>query len=104
MINLDELKPILKPLNLSAETIEAIQGLDKEANDGSEEIARLTAELDKVNGDWNERFKAAFFKGEGIPHDHDSEVTAQVDEQAGTEEEIEVPTTYEELFIAEEVQ
>ena len=99
MINLDELKPILEPLNLTADTIEAIQGLDREVNDGSEEIARLTGELDRVNTEWNDRFKAAFFKGEGIPHDHEPEVTAQVDEQTGTET---APTTYEELFGVEE--
>lgn len=99
MINLDELKPILEPLNLSADTIEAIQGLDRQVNDGSEEIARLTGELDRVNTEWNNRFKAAFFKGEGIPHDHEPEVDAQVDEQTGTET---APTTYEELFGEEE--
>lgn len=99
MINLDELKAVLEPLDLSAETIEAIMGLDKEVNDGSEEIARLTSELDRVNTEWNDRFKAAFFKGEGIPHDHETEVTAQVDEQTGTET---APTTYEELFGVEE--
>lgn len=99
MINLDELKAVLEPLDLSAETIEAIMGLDKEVNDGSEEIARLTSELDRVNTEWNDRFKAAFFKGEGIPHDHEPEVDAQVDEQTGTET---APTTYEELFGEEE--
>lgn len=96
MINLDELKAVLEPLDLSADTIEAIMGLDKEVNDGSEEIARLTGELERVNGEWNDRFKAAFFKGEGIPHDHEPEVTAQVDEQAGAAQT--APTTYEELF------
>ena len=95
MIDLNELKPILEPLNLTAETIEAIQGLDREVNDGSEEIARLTGELDRVNGEWNDRFKAAFFRGEGIPHDHEPEVTAQVDEQTGS---VTTMTTYEELF------
>lgn len=99
MINLDELKPILEPLNLTADTIEAIQSLDREVNDGSEEIARLTSELDRVNREWNSRFKTAFFKGEGIPHDHEPEVTVQVDEQTDTET---APTTYEELFEVEE--
>ena len=99
MINLDELKSILEPLDLSAETIEAIIGLDKEVNDGSEEITRLTGELERIDNEWNDRFKAAFFKGEGIPHDHEPEVTAQVDEQTGTEK---APTTYEELFGEEE--
>lgn len=95
MINLDELKAVLEPLDLSADTIEAIMGLDREVNDGSEEIARLTGELDRVNSEWNDRFKAAFFKGEGIPHDHEPEVTAQVDEQTGS---VGSMTTYEELF------
>lgn len=95
MINLDELKAVLEPLDLSADTIEAIMGLDREVNDGSEEIARLTGELDRVNTEWNDRFKAAFFKGEGIPHDHEPEVTAQVDEQTGS---VGSMTTYEELF------
>lgn len=99
MINLDELKSILEPLDLSAETIESIIGLDKEVNDGSDEIARLTGELERIDNEWNDRFKAAFFKGEGIPHDHEPEVTAQVDEQTGTEK---APTTYEELFGEEE--
>lgn len=99
MINLDELKPILEPLNLTADTIEAIQGLDREVNDGSEEIARLNGEIDRINGEWNDRFKAAFFKGEGITYDHEPEVTAQVDDQTGTEK---APTTYEELFGEEE--
>lgn len=98
MINLDDLKSILEPLDLSAETIEAIIGLDKEVNDGSEEIARLTGEIERIDNEWNDRFKAAFFKGEGIPHDHEPEVTAQVDGQTGTEKE---PTTYEELFSEE---
>lgn len=99
MINLDELKPILEPLNLSADIIEAIQGLDKDVIDNTDEIARLQSELDNINNSWNERFKAAFFKGEGIPHDHEPEVTAQVDEQTDTETG---PTTYEELFGVEE--
>lgn len=99
MINLDELKPILEPLNLSAETIEAIQGLDREVVDNSDEIARLQGELDNLDKTWNERFKAAFFRGEGIPHDHETEVTEQLDEQTGTEAG---PQTYEELFGVEE--
>lgn len=99
MINLDELKPILEGLDLSADTIEAIQGLDKEVVDNSDEIARLQGELDNVNNSWNERFKAAFFRGEGIPHDHESEVTEQLDEQAGTEAG---PTSFEDLFGVEE--
>ena len=99
MINLDKLKAVLEPLDLSADTIEAIMGLDEEVNDGSEEIARLTSELDRVNEEWNDRFKAAFFKGEGIPHDHEPEVTAQVDEQTDTET---APTNYEDLFGVEE--
>ena len=99
MINLDKLKAVLEPLDLSADTIEAIIGLDEEVNDGSEEIARLNSELDRVNTEWNDRFKAAFFKGEGIPHDHEPEVDAQVDEQTGAEPE---PKTYEDLFGVEE--
>lgn len=100
MIDLNELKPLLEPLDLSAETIEAIQGLDREVNDGADEIARLTGELDRVNGEWNDRFKAAFFKGEGIPHDHEPEVNAQVANQTGESEGL--MTTYEELFGEEE--
>lgn len=97
MIDLNELKPILEPLNLSADTIEAIQGLDREVVDNSDEIARLNGELERVNAEWNDRFKAAFFKGEGIPHDHEPEVNEQLAEQTG-ETINESPRTYEDLF------
>lgn len=97
MINLDELKSVLEGLDLSADTIEAIQGLDREVVDNSDEIKRLQTELDNVNASWNQRFKDAFFKGVGVPHDQEVEVTEQVDMQAGGEI-INEPTTYEDLF------
>ena len=95
MINLDELKSVLEGLDLSADTIEAIQGLDREVVDNSDEINRLQIELDNLNASWNQRFKDAFFKG--VPHDKEVEVTEQVDMQAGGEI-INEPTTYEDLF------
>ena len=98
MIKLDDLKTVLQNLNLDADTIEAIQGLDKE-DDSESEIKRLNDELKKVNDEWNQRFRDAFFKGEGIPHDHEGEVTEQVDEQAGDDEKDDgLATTVEELF------
>lgn len=97
MINLDELKSVLEGLDLSADTIEAIQGLDREVVDNSDEINRLQTELDNLNASWNQRFKNTFFKGVGVPHDQEVEVTEQVDMQAGGEI-INEPTTYEELF------
>lgn len=98
MIKLEELKPVLAEMNLSAEQIEAIQGLDREVIDGSEEIEKLKNELETTNANWEARFKDAFFKGVGVPHDHETEITEQVSEQSGTEETDEGPSTYEELF------
>lgn len=94
MIDLEKLKPILEPLNLDVETIESIQALDV-PYDNSEEVQNLRNEIDKVNNDWNERFKNAFFKGVGVPHDHEGEVTKQVDEQS--KEEVK-DLTYDSLF------
>ena len=94
MINLEQLKPILEPLNLDATTIESIQALDTPYDD-SEEVQNLKNEIDRINNDWNERFKNAFFKGTGIPHDHEGEVTEQVDEQSTDETK---DMTYESLF------
>ena len=96
MIDLQELKTVLEPLNLDAESIEAIQGLDREVDDGR-------AEIERINNEWNDRFRAAFFKGEGIPHDHEGEVTEQVDNQSDVETNVEeegsgLATTFEELF------
>ena len=94
MINLEQLKPILEPLNLDATTIESIQALDTPYDD-SEEVQNLRSEIDRINNDWNERFKNAFFKGVGIPHDHEGEVTEQVDDQSTDETK---DMTYESLF------
>lgn len=101
MIDLNELKPIIEPLKLSADVIEAIQSIDKDVKDDSAEITRLNGEISRMNDEWNERFRAAFFKGDGIPHDHEAEVTEQVDEQSGDEKPL--ATTYDELFGEEEM-
>ena len=103
MIDLQELKTVLEPLNLDAKSIEAIQGLDREVDDGRAEIDRLNGEIERINNEWNDRFRAAFFKGEGIPHDHEGEVTEQVDNQSDVETNVEeegsgLATTFEELF------
>lgn len=91
MIDLEKLKPILEPLNLSADVLESIIAID-EADVGYEE--KLKEQTDAINAEWNDRFRAAFFKGEGVPHDHEAEVTEQVDDQSKDES----PETYDDLF------
>ena len=58
MINMEDLKPILEPLlegnENSASIIEQVSAIDKD-------VETDTSAVDKVNADWNERFKKAFF-------------------------------------------
>ena len=100
MIDMSELKPILEPLDLPVETLEAIQAIDRDVEVDTGEIDRLKGELETAKADYETRFRNAFFKGEGVPHDHEEEVTTQVDEQT---DEKELATTYEELFGEENV-
>ena len=64
MIVLEDLNPILQPLlegrEDAADIIESVIAIDKEveAPDNSEEIA-------KINEEWNQRFKEAFFGPKG---------------------------------------
>ena len=59
MIKLDELRPILEELEVSADTIEKIVAIDthSEGTIGQEKI-------DELNAQWEKRFKDAFFKPE----------------------------------------
>lgn len=69
MIDLNELKPILEKLDVDASVIESVIAIDKEVepSDNSKEVEELKAQLEQTNKDWNEKFKKAFFSGEGIP-------------------------------------
>lgn len=98
MINLDELKPILEPLGLSADAIDAIIQIDRPVENDSEKIAELTKKLEDQEKSWNERYQKTFFNGTGEPHDHENEITDQVDDQSGDDDGSELATTYDELF------
>lgn len=70
MLKLEELKPILQeliPEDKMAETIEKVQALDThpEGGEPGEDYVKKT-EYDRLNSEWNERFKKAFF---GAPDD-----------------------------------
>lgn len=64
MIDLNELKPILEPLlgDESADIIDQITALDTHSTESDVEEA-----IAKVNADWQQRYKAAFFHGDGVP-------------------------------------
>lgn len=89
MINLDELKPILEGLELTAEAIEGIVALDKPV-----EAPDFSAEREALNNEWSERFRKTFF-GEK-PEDIVEEV-APVIEEVEAEPEI----TISDLFTEE---
>lgn len=63
MIDLNELKPILEPLlgDESADIIDQIAALDTHSTEADVEEA-----IAKVNADWQQRYKAAFFHGDGV--------------------------------------
>lgn len=85
MIDITELKPILEPIldgrDDAADVIEQISAIDNKTS-SEEDIARINAE-------WSERFKKAFFTGEGV------EKKPKEDEP---DDEDSSPETYEELF------
>lgn len=85
MIDITELKPILEPIldgrDDAADVIEQISAIDNKTS-SEEDIARINAE-------WSERFKKAFFTGEGV------EKKTKEDE---SDDEDSSPETYEELF------
>lgn len=67
MIILEDLNPILEPLlegrDDAADIIESVMAIDKEV-----EAPDNSAEIAKINEEWNQRFKEAFFgpKGEKL--------------------------------------
>ena len=91
MIVLEDLKPILEPLlegrEDAAEVIEAVNAIDKPVEepapvDNSEEIAKL-------NEEWNNRFKEAFFGPKGDTLESDPPAVPDVSEEpAPAEEEV----------------
>lgn len=88
MIDITELKPILEPIlegrDDAADVIEQISAIDNKTS-SEEDIARINAE-------WSERFKKAFFSGEGV------EKKPKEDESDESDDEDSAPETYEELF------
>lgn len=85
MIVMEELKPILEPLlneENSADIIGRIQEIDREVDN--------SAEVERINKEWNQKFKDAFLSGKGVP-----EVKTEEKEEV---EEKKTPRTFEELF------
>lgn len=82
MIDLNELKPILEGLDIDASVIQNIIAIDKEPepSDSSKEVNELKAQLDQTNKDWEEKFKKAFFSGEGIPDVNNSPASSPIAE------------------------
>ena len=82
MIELNELKPILEKLNIDADSIQEIIAIDKDPEpvDSSKEVDELKAQLDQNNKDWEEKFKKAFFLGEGIPNVNNSQTSSPIAE------------------------
>ena len=95
MINLDELKGILEPLDLSVEVLESIQNIDR-IDERDKEIARLKDENEQIRKDYDERFRKAFFKNEGLVEQHDEEIVEQEIEQS--EGDVNTDITFDELF------
>lgn len=99
MIVLEDLTPILEPLlegrEDAASVIESVKAIDKEV-----EAPDNSAEIAKLNDEWNERFKKAFFgdKGEEL---EGKPITEEVKEEAKEEESDEVTgdnITIDDLF------
>jgi len=99
MIVLEDLNPILQPLlegrEDAADVIESVMAIDKdiETPDNSEEIA-------KINEEWNQRFKEAFFgpkgeKLEGTP----PEVPEAPEDEGVTGENITIDDLFNEKII-----
>lgn len=102
MIVLEDLKPILEPLidgrEDAAELIEAIAALDKPVET---DRAVIDEEIAKVNAEWNERYKAAFFGSkaanlDGQPKDY-SDPEPEEDEVTG--DNITIEDLFEEKII-----
>lgn len=96
MINIDELKPILSELlgdrEDQATFIERITALDKP----SETPANSDDAIKELNKQWEERFRNAFFKNEGLENKQE---TKQYNSPAGGDTPApEQPLTYEALF------
>ena len=98
MILMDELKPILEPLlneENSADIIQKITSIDKSEEDLTQSIRS------KIDAEWNEKFKKAFFNNEGIPatkveekpEASDSNIPNTIDDK-----EPDVPHKFEDLF------
>lgn len=103
MIILEDLKPILEPLlegrEDAAEVIEAVAAIDKPAEepapvDNSEEIAKL-------NEEWNNRFKEAFFGPKGDTLESEPPAVPEVEEETEevTGENITIDDLFEEKII-----
>lgn len=102
MIVLEDLKPVLEPLidgrEDAAELIEAIAALDKPIET---DRSVIDEEIAKVNAEWNERYKAAFFgskaaKLDGQPTDY-SDPEPEADEVTG--DNITIEDLFEEKII-----
>lgn len=95
MINLEELKTILEPLDLSVDVLESIQNIDK-IDKRDNEISRLKDENEQIRKDYDERFRKAFFRNEGLVEQHDDEIVDQEIEQS--EGDVNTNITFDELF------
>ena len=99
-------KEIEKQLDYMHKISERVHGLKYSINtmgcklneNDSEKIAELTKKLEDQEKSWNERYQKTFFNGTGEPHDHENEITDQVDDQSGDDDGSELATTYDELF------
>lgn len=100
MILMDELKPILEPLlneENSADIIQQITAIDKNEDDLTGSIRK------KIDAEWNEKFKKAFFNNEGIPvteKPKTEDVVSDISEDKETNEP-EPPHKFEDLFTQE---
>ena len=92
MIDINELKPILAGIltdENSVEVIEKIQAIDKPG------VSQ--ADLDKLDNEWKERYRKAFF--DGVEIEKQAEGNAEEDSEDIEEEKM----NYEDLFSESEV-
>lgn len=88
MINIEELKPILSEIltdENSVDIIEKIQAIDKPG--------ATQADLDKLDNEWKERYRKAFFDGVEIEKQADSNA-----DDASDDIEEDEKMNYEDLF------
>lgn len=90
MIDIEELKPILSEIltdENSVDIIERIQAIDKPGV--------TQADLDKLDNEWKERYRKAFFDGVEIEKQADGNAD---DDSDGIEEDEKEKMNYEDLF------